>query len=206
MRRAVVLALALLCGLGCGNATDETREPPLKYTLEVDGKAHVVEAGEEVQLKGTFTDPKVKLTPAETRLFTYGGVEFQYPAYFAWEADAEEDDYKNWTLSGNDFKILLFDAAGATSADEYAAGIVKRFGEANCRLTDVTLVLGGTKHDGKRIATRLAGSSFVQTVVRLPAKGRTKMLVLQDSPPDEKQSTKETDLALKLLRTTFKVR
>src|SRR6188508_2535975 len=100
------LSFAAVLALGSGvYASDETREPPAKYRLEVDGKAYAIAEGEALKLTGTLTDPTVKLLVEPYREFAHGGVTFLYPRSFTFEADLQDADAKNWTLSGNDFKI-----------------------------------------------------------------------------------------------------
>ena len=64
--------------------------------------------------------------------------------------------------------------------------------------------LGGQRHKGKRLVTRLAGATMNYEIYALSAKSGCRMLVLLDSPLDDRAISKEAEGALKLLSSSFK--
>ena len=117
-------------------AIDESQEPPLKFTLEINGQQHELELNKPVKLDGAYNDPKIVLTASPIRQFTYGGVAFQYPASFAWEAEIESDNKMTWTLSGRDFTIIYFVGPDASSVEEYSQAVAEQFGEENVHISN----------------------------------------------------------------------
>jgi hypothetical protein len=86
MIRAIA-AIFVLCLSSLCFAADDTQEPPLKYTLEIDGQAHVVVLDKPVKIHGVYSNPNAVLRASSIRYFTYGDLSFQYPASFTWEAE-----------------------------------------------------------------------------------------------------------------------
>src|SRR5262245_43616031 len=108
--RILSLAVPLLC-LGCRMRTaavDESQEPPLVCVVKLDDSSIELTEGETGQVNGTFTNPKLTVTPQPNRTFPYQGITFKYPRAFNFEADLSDPESKNWTLSGNDLKIMIF--------------------------------------------------------------------------------------------------
>jgi hypothetical protein len=195
----------LLLGIGsiCF-AADDSQEPPLKYTIEINGQQHDFVLDRPVQIHGTYRDPKVVLRASLTRHFTYGALAFQYPASFIWEAQIKAPDEKSWTLSGNDFKIMYFVLPGMLSVDEYAQALAKEFGKGSTRISDTERMLGGHRHKGKLLLVKLVGTALCFEVYALPARAGSRLLVFQDTPPDNKAISEEGEKALRLLSETFK--
>lgn len=180
----------------------EDMEPPLGYTLLINGIEHRMKSGETIQLKGTFTDPSIKLIADKERLFSYTGLSFRYPAYFSFEADLKSENNKNWILSGNDFKIMIFKVKGALIPDTFAHSVAKKFGK-DVKISDVERTFGGKQYKGKRVDVAVAEKSFSQEAFLLVSKGVHIMLVLQDALPSQKVSEEESKGALDLLQRQF---
>ena len=202
MRRAV--ALMILVGFsGLCFAEDESQEPPLKYILELNGQAHELVLDKSVVLQGDYKNPRVVLRASAIRHFTYGNVSFEYPASFGWEAEIEGHNERTWTLSGNDFTIMYFILPEALSADSYVQGLAKRFGKGSTRLGDTEREFGGRRHIGKLLLVKLAGTTLRLEVYSLTAKAGSRLLVFQDSPPDDRTISKEAEEALAMLSSSF---
>ena len=89
-------------------ASDESIEPPQRYTVKLNGVAHEVMLDDPITLKGQFNNPKFELSASNIRQFTYGDIEFDYPASLVWESDIDDQTEKSWTLTGNDFTFMYF--------------------------------------------------------------------------------------------------
>ncbi len=186
-------------------AVDEGKEPPLICTLTIDGKTHELIPGTPLQLRGTYKNPTILLNTSPTRKFSCGGVEFLYPAAFGWEADITGPNDRSWTLSGNDFTIMYFVSSGALTAESQAEGMAEQFGKANTRISDTQRKLGERSFKGKQVLAKLVGATLTQEIYVLPAKKGSRLLVLQDSPPDDKPRSAEAKKVLAMLETTFKL-
>jgi hypothetical protein len=199
-----VLAMALVSSFGMVRA-DDTKEPPVKYRLEVDGKVYPAVEGEAVKITGTLMNPTVKIVAEPFREFGYGGVSFQYPRAFTFEADVKDRDYKSWILSGNDFKIMYFLLDEKTTPDSYADEMIKQFGQKNATKSAMKSdVLGGNR-DGVRIDVTLAGHKMTMDILCVPFAGGTRVIVLQDAPKSG-QSSPEAKAALPVLKKTWAVK
>jgi hypothetical protein len=199
--------IAAFCAGALGVApvihADERQEPPLKHILEIDGRPHELVLGEPLQVPGSYANPKVRITAAASRVFSYGGVEFKYPEFFTWEADIEPGD-KSWTLSGNDFKISFFAQDKKLALQDYVDALETKFKKPNVRVQGKSRLLGGTQYDGKLLVITLASVKVSIEVYALPTKQGSRLLMLQDSPPDDALESPEGATTLALLARTFK--
>jgi hypothetical protein len=200
-----MLAVAIVLGSAGLLIADETIEPPAKYRLEVEGKSYPAVEGEAVKITGTLTNPTVKIVAEPYREFGYGGVSFQYPRAFTFEADVKDKDYKSWILSGNDFKIMYFLLNEKTTPDEYADEMIKQFGAKNATKSAMKSDLLGGNRDGARIDVTLAGHKMTMDILCVPFAGGTRVVVLQDSPKGA-QASPEAKEALPVLKKTWAVK
>lgn len=208
------LLIVLLSVLGVSSSAtlrdtqvDESKEPPLRLTLLVNGKSQPLEFNKELKLSGTFKDPTIVVRAASTRRFRYGGVSFEYPANFTWEAELQSKAYRNWTLSGNDSKIMVFAVGNRFTPELYSAGVSRAFGLENAKVSDITRTFGKRKLAGKRVTADIAGSTITQDAFALPAPaGQWRLIVLQDVAPELTPKLKEPKQVLDLLTRTLDVK
>jgi hypothetical protein len=196
---------ALLCwSLLVVASASEKDEPLLGYTLQIDGKEVLLEPGKELKIEGKFENPKVKLLPNQTRLFSAAGVVFKYPAYFTFEADFSTDGIKIWTLSGKDFMVMLHQISANVSAKEIAEGMKTQYGKSS-KTSPISRKINGQNLKGVRVTANLAGAGLVQDVLALPTENGSRLLILQDLTEKEKEaeSVAETKLATDLLDATL---
>jgi hypothetical protein len=209
------LALALLIlffSVGCDSpaaaTADESIEPTLKYTVKVGEKTITIAEGETVQLEGTLTNPQVSVTPDAYRVFPYQGVSFKYPRSFTFEADFEDPSAKNWTLSGNDFKIMFFALDETTTPAEFASNMIQQFGNKNAKITNAnaSLTLGNQKLSGTSLRLTVATHHMVMDVYRIPSPGKkTKLIVFQDNLDDSGNRSSEGKKTLADIASSFQV-
>jgi hypothetical protein len=198
--RIALVAVVLLVFTGLVNANDETREPPAKYRLELEGKAHLLTEGEPLKLTGSFNNPTAKILPEPHREFTYGGVSFLYPRAFMFEADLSDPANKQWTLSGNDFKIMYFVMSQKVTPEQYARSTMKQLGEKNCKLSEVTTDLLGKKLPGTRLEATITGHRIIFDIFTLPATDGSRLLILQDNPDEAGRNSKEGQESVAVLK------
>ena len=182
----------------------EKEEPPLGYTLVLDEKTIRLAPGKEIQIKGLFENPKATLIPDKERLFTYGGITFKYPANFSFEADFKTEGVKIWSLDGNDFVIMVqhYETLKMTPKS-FSEELRESYGTGT-KTESRSYSFNGQKYSGVRVHLTLAGTKLIQDVLALPTQRGSRLLVLQDSPPEEKVSEDESKLVLRLLDETLK--
>jgi hypothetical protein len=186
---------------------DETQEPPLKYELKLGDQTLSITEGATVEASGTFTNPKVTLTPEPHRTFPYGGLSFRYPRAFVFEADVSDPDVKTWTLSGNDLTILVFVFSDEVTTEAFAGGMAEQFGEENSRITstDARIPVGEKVLRGTQMDVVLAGQQLQIDILHIPTKAEgTTLLVLQDSRGESGKPSKERTGFGKLLSDSLK--
>ena len=178
-------------------------EPPRGYTLDVSGKRLPLTLGSPTSIQGTFKNPTVTLQAAATRHFSYGGLQFDYPATFSFEYEKEEG-YRNWTIAGKSTKILYFVVANSFTSEAYAEEMQRQFGEAQTVLTPIRGNFGKKAVTGHRIQANVSGVEIIQDAYNIPApQGESRLLVLQDCDPKRAESKEEPTQVLKLLTQTM---
>jgi hypothetical protein len=190
------LPAALLLG-------SENQEPPLGYTLRLDNQSVRLVPGKDVQIKGRFENPTATLVPDKERLFTYAQVTFKYPSHFAFEADFGTEGLKAWTLDGNNVVIMIHQYESTEITPRaFAAQLTKLYGEKT-KIENKTSTFNRQKYSGVRVHVTLAKQKLIQDILALPTKKGSRLLILQDSPPQEGVS-EESKTVLKLLDETLK--
>ncbi len=210
----LTVPIALACDRSNSNSpqdkTDrraESKEPPLKYTLRIGEKSIAITEGETARVDGTFNNPEVILTALPHRVFPYQGISFKYPRAFTFEADLEDADYKDWTLSGNDFKIMYFVVNDRLTTGGFADNMVDQFGPENCAVRKASPMKFGDKElSGTTLTATVVGSKMVIDIYRIPSTStQTKLLVLQDNLDDAGNRSIEGRTALQLLKQSSKL-
>ena len=185
---------------------DQTGEPPQKMVLQIDGRQAEFVVGEKLKLTGAFSDPTIQVVSSPTRQFSYGGINFEYPANFVWDAETDGDAYRSWTMSGNECTIMYFTFANELTADVFAASLREQFGQANSTIESVSRRLGGLRLEGKRVVANIAGNRMAQDVLNVPAPtGKSRLLVLQDVPDEEGVGLEEAKRVHRLLSESFRL-
>ncbi len=200
------MTLVTFAGVVLGSivSADDTTEPPLSYTLEVDGQKFLLNADKTVILKGDFQNPKVTLRAAATRRFEHDNIAFDYPANFTFEADLSEPGIRTWTLSGNNVTLMLFDFEQPVKPAELIASTAEAL-EANVdRMEPTTLKFGSLTADGQSGLLKVGTVVLTYTVVALPAtEGKIRLFIVQDLPKDNGESSDEKTAILKMLDESF---
>jgi hypothetical protein len=187
---------------------DESKEPPLEFVVNVGDKSITITEGKTAQLDGTFANPTISVKPQPYRVFPYEGINFKYPRSFAFEADLADPDGKNWTLSGNDLKLMYFVLNARLTTGEFANNIIDQFGRENCKVTDANakITLGKQSLSGTTIQITVATHKMVMDIYHIPSRGAgTKLVVFQDSLDDSGNRSNEGMQALKEIESSFTV-
>jgi hypothetical protein len=211
-RHYTLIVILTFLHLGCNSSlaagSDESKEPPLEFVVKVGDKSITLNEGGTARLEGKFTNPQISVSPQPHRVFPYGGINFMYPRTFAFEANIANPDHKNWTLSGNDFKIMFFVLNARLTTNEFANSMIDQFGRENCKVTDANakIILAKQSLSGTTIQITVATHKMVMDVYRIPSSGAvTKLVVFQDSLDDAGNRSPEGLQALKELESSFNV-
>lgn len=213
LRKLILIPLfTVLIAVACGRSNfnsaqdkaalaNESKEPPVKYVLKMGDQEIAIQEGKAVQLKGTFTDPEITLTAEPHRVFPYQGISFKYPRAFTFEADLGDETYKNWTLSGNDFKIMYFVMEDPLTPEAFSDNLVSEFGEENCTVEKASpLPFGSKKLSGITLHASIVGNPIVMDIYAIPhSDRRTRLLVLQDNIDDVGERSAEGRSTLRLI-------
>lgn len=158
---------------------------------------------EPIEVPGKFTDPRIVLTAAATRTFQYGGVEFEYPAEFGWEAEVEAT-HRNWTLSGNDLTVMYHVFPDGVTVEMFANAMIAQMGADKTTTSETKQRLGDQEYVGKRLLVDALGTKLTYDLYAIPGKG-TRILVLLDSLDESNKPSAEATRALPQIARTFKI-
>ena len=187
-------------------AVDESEEPLLGYTLNIGEQKVRVEAGRETVVQGNFENPKVTLQADTEKHFTYAGLDFRYPAYFAFEAAMETEGIRIWTLSGNGCVLIIQHYhTVAMNAEEFAKGLKGQYGKSATAKPTSRKFNHQTFH-GLQVTAKIAGVQMTQDVLAFDTKGGCRLLIIQQSDGDNAASKEEFERVIKLLNTTLQVK
>lgn len=185
----------------------EKVEPPLEFVLEVDGKSQPLELGKIFSIKGVSEKSALKLTLKPDRYFEKAGVRFRYPKEYTFEADLEDPAEPNWTLSGNDNKIMLFKSKAladhATERKNFENELLEGFGSKNVKISKASIALQGRELSGTRFDIDYQGTHIRQDYFSFAHGDFNFILGIQDCPKENGQTTAGTAMATKLLAESF---
>lgn len=198
-----ITSLVFLLGGLCFSA-DDSVEPSRTFYLEMAGAKHKLLLNQAVKIAGTHTNPTVILKASPIRTFPYGGISFNYPAHFSWEADLSGPQEKLWTLSGNSTTLMMFILPTTPTVDEYAQAMAHQFGVDTALIRDITRKLGAKTYGGKRLMVSMAGAFLAMEIFTLPAKTGSRIMVFQDTTLDGKALSPEAKEVFNILAASFK--
>ena len=207
MPAALLLAAVVLAPPGGDLPGDgppeEAREPPTVYEITLGGETIEAREGEPVTLAGRFDGPTLTVAPKPTRTLDVRGVRFEFPRRFVFEADLSDPSVAIWTLEGSDATIMLYAFPTPVSAAEIAAGMVEQTGPTP-RGRALLTVPGGTL-TGLGFDWTLAEQRVRTEAFDLPAPaGQSRVLILQDVPPEDADRSAERAAVGQLLRKTLR--
>lgn len=201
MNRPLVLTLSILTfGAAAWSAaraepaqTDESAEPLRAYTLSLDGQQFELQPGKPIQIEGKFEDPEAELKLGDTRHFAYGGLTFDYPAHYVWEADLEDPMVKIWTMDGADVTLFVLRSEFEWAAQEYAEVVADSL-ESEGEIVPLTRTYGGQTLRGVQLRARAAGFALTYEVLNIPVAHGGLLLVAMDSGDDAAPSAEFQEL------------
>lgn len=179
-------------------------EPPLNYNLKIGNQTYSIAEGEEFEVERTEGKSKAVLVADKFRVFPYQGIRFKYPSSYSFEADISRPSDKNWTLSGNDCKIMVLKFAGEMTPKQFAESLKESFGEKNTKIRKSGLKLGGKEYQGATVDATIAGTTIRMEIAPMKAgDGWSKLFVVQDSLNEEREHSRDYLDCMKVLRKSF---
>jgi hypothetical protein len=208
----LILALLVCAPLaaGAGDGPNPDQEPPQIFYLEVDGKKVPIELDKPFPTESLKGSKSVILRVEPFRVFRYGGLTFQYPREYNFEADHSTPGLGLWTLSGNDCVIMVQRFEGNADPEEMRRLVVDqlaaKYEGAKKKQGETTLKLKDTILKGIRLEVEFAESTFHQDSYALPAgKNDSVVLMIQDSVQDDGKPSADRVRAEKLLSETLRL-
>ena len=206
---AMALFFGLLSSAGRADAPKEDQEPPQTFFIEAGDKKIPVDLGQPFPTAEFAGKATATLRVDPHRTFRYAELVFQYPQEFVFEADLENEAVSIWSLSGSNSVIMVQKYPGRKDADEVRKEVVRAMGdqyqEALKSQSAVALPLKSGNLQGVRLNVELAGSPLVQDLFSFTAGDCAIILLLQDSPQENKQPSAEHAKAQKMLTDSLSV-
>ncbi len=180
--------------------TDQSIEPPDQYLLKVDGQEFPIELNKLSQLSVKFSNPKIILTVKPTKVFDYGGVYFEYPRYYTFEASLCNKNFKGWTLSGNDAKIMIYNYQTVVGHKAMANIMLEQYGPQKCKLEKCKMIIPNRVLHGTRVVAKIGKITLFQEIYSFKHASGSTLLILQDSPENEDAASAEATILMKMLK------
>mgnify|MGYP001208933357 CR=1 FL=1 len=189
---------------GDGDNSKSSREPAQQFLLELGGQKIPLQLDKlhEASIDGKPVKLRLKLKP--TRLFSAGGIQFEYPTEFLFKFD--NDGMETWSIEGPDILLMIQNChfldpmfVVEQIEDEYG----EQFGEAVTQGREVEMMLGGRLLKGRRVDFKAVGESFRVTILAVQSNGKNLTIVLQDSLEDDGAHSAEYDRIVALLKKTL---
>ncbi|MEZ5923245.1 MAG: hypothetical protein R3D57_02560 [Hyphomicrobiaceae bacterium] len=202
LAQAAVLASLVLSSSALAEDAGDI-EPPLQYRLQIGEQTREISEGVPTVFEGSFTNPAATLVVAPERIFAYGGIRFEYPRHYTFEADFSSPGLKIWTLSGNSFKIMYFLSEQPLTALSLLEGMSEQLGDSNLAIEEsqVALEAAGQSLAGKRGVVSIAIQKLSNDAFTLPERnGLARVLLLQDALMDEGGFSEEASHATAMLQ------
>lgn len=181
-------------------------EPPLIFELISKNQTQYFIENKTKKWNGLAKDSELTIKVYDWKLFPHNNIEFEYPRTYSFEADLSVTN-DIWTLSGNDFKIMVIRPIIGMNVNVYVNEMIAQFGPSNCSTKEITKKLNNTELNGIKLSVKLAGINLELDVLEvIDSNGKKSLLVFQDSLSDSKQKSKESLNTRKRIEQTFKVK
>ena len=180
-------------------------EPPLIFELISENGTQYFVENQPKKWNGLAKDMESTIEVYDWKLFPHNNLEFEYPRTYSFEADLSlANDF--WTLSGNDFKIMVIRPIVEMNIEEYVNDMVAQFGPSNCTTKEITKKINNSELNGIKLSVNLAGINLELDVLEIiDNSGKKSLLVFQDSLTDSKENSEESLNTMKRIKETFKI-
>lgn len=203
--RFVLSIIALLSITLNGFAQDRQKENPVSnFILKVNDKEYLVRENEELKLDSTLNGPVISVKKANYMSFDNGSLSFKYPSNFSFEFE-EDYAYKNWSLDGNSFLVMIFELNVKADLNDLVSGMVDEFGKRNCKVEKTEMKVGDRVLKGKRINVTLIGQKLTVDFLEIVSEDfKSRFLAFQDTLDENGNPTEESRGAIRMIDQSIK--
>ncbi len=149
-----------------------------------------------------FTNPEILLTAEPYKDFSYGGVFFNYPNFYTFQADLDKPNVSLWTLSGKKAVIMIQSFELQIEHKNYIKILRKQHGRIRCKVLDCEMNINNKVLNGSKVIVKSSGVFISQKVFSFDTKKGTIIIILQDTLSDNEPSQEGLELE-KLIELTF---
>ena len=194
-----LLLTSFIANVSFAQTGSANQKPVQKFYVTVNGRQYSTYEGDTLKAEGR----EIIIRAANYLTFDYGALHFDYPGYFVYNFE-EEEGYKNWTLSGNDFVIMYFELEAEVELSAFVKELVNKFGKKNCTLSKIKIKLGTLELEGTRIDVVLIETRLTQDVYSIKANdGKTHLMLFQDTKGDDGSGSPDSVIAMEIINETF---
>jgi hypothetical protein len=198
-----ILLLLVICVLaGRPSVAQEDQEPLQSFEVNVNGEVIPLREGDTLEIGGK----SVVIHPTRLKTFRLDDLEFEYPRDFSFRYESE-NTFRNWTLDGNNFVIMVFEFPAKVEIDELAKEMSRKFGRKHCKISIRKIRFKNFDVVGKRIDVAMLGARVTFDMFPLPA-GKSKMHVIafQDTKTDAGKDSEEGIHTMKVVSESIRIR
>lgn len=180
-------------------------EPPLIFELKSENVTQYFVENKPKRWNGLSKESETKISVYDWKLFPHSNLEFEYPRTYSFEADFSITN-RIWTLSGNDFVVMIIRPIFEIDIKEYVDEMINQFGKSNCSTNKIIKKINTSKLNGIKLSVTLAGIDLEIDILEVIDKsGKKSLLVFQDTLSDTKENSKESKSTMERIRQTFKI-
>jgi len=197
MKLSIFGFISMLVCCSAGQSQDlknvSNAEPRSTFELNINGKKYIVSEDEELKLDTLISKPVISVKMSKYKKFNNAYVSFDYPRNLSYEFD-EDAGYRNWTLSGNSFIILVFEIDGETTLASLLNRMVEKFGKENCTIENYQKELGKRKWNVEKLHVSIAGQKLILECFDIKLSDtKSRFIYFQDTLEDGRNSTEYED-------------
>jgi|TARA_B110000967_G_C18595935_1_gene416804 RNA binding exosome subunit len=201
MKNKITIVLLLLCNVLSFAQENKKKKSETKsiFEVQVDSKKYKIEEGNKLDIDGEFKNPKISIKLLDFKKFNAGDLSFDYPSNFSFKVEKSEG-YKNWTLDGNDYTIMIFDIDGESQVKEFIDNMIVQFGEDKCKTKEIKSRLGEKILSGIQLYVELVGQKLtIDFYEYSTSENNSKYIAFQDALEDDGTATAEGAMTFKMI-------
>jgi hypothetical protein len=206
MKNTITIALLFLWNaLSLAQNNDESKlVTKSMFEVQVDSKKYQLEEGNELDIDGELKNPKISIKLLDFKKFKAGNLSFEYPSNFSFEVEKGEG-YKNWTLDGNNYVIMIFDIDGESQVKDFIDNMISQFGKEKCKTKEVQSRLGEKILNGIQLYVELVGQKLtIDFYEYSTSENNSKYIAFQDSLEDDGTATAEGAMTFRMINNSIK--
>ncbi len=186
------------------NNSSSKLETKSMFEVQINSDKYTLEEGNELSIDGKLKDPKISIKLLDVKKFNIENISFEYPSNFSFEVEKREG-YKNWTLDGNNYLIMIFDIDGETQLNDFIENMISQFGEEKCKTKEIETKLGEKKLNGIQLYVELVGQKLTVDFYQYnTSENNSKYIAFQDTLDDNGQPSNESKMAFKMINRSVK--